>query len=65
MTANRFTDDSWRISSKCAADRPQCVAVALTPHIVGVKDTKNPSGDKVITVGKDEWLAFLKNVPVV
>lgn len=60
----KFTNEIWRTSSRCSADRPMCVAVAVTPEVVGVKDTKNPHSG-VLAFGSETWKAFLQDAPSV
>lgn len=33
----------WRVSSRCAADQPQCVQVRHQRTLAGLRDTKNPA----------------------
>jgi hypothetical protein len=52
--------ENWIKSSYCAADKPQCVEVALTAAGVQVRDSKSPVATLRFTV--DEWTAFLAGV---
>lgn len=62
MTTKLFPDENWRISSRCKADSDMCVAVAVDTDTVGVKDTKNPHSDKVITFSAQAWQSFTHSV---
>jgi hypothetical protein len=52
---------SWRTSSRCAADRPQCVEVSLEPT-VAVRDTKNPDGTRILNVDTRSWAQFVNAI---
>lgn len=58
---------AWRTSSRCAADRPQCVAVAIEKldaggALVHVRDTHQGDAGEVLTFTDDEWRAFVEGV---
>ena len=54
--------ENWIKSSYCAADKPQCVEVRLSPGSswVRVRDSKNPDDELLFTQG--EWSAFVAGV---
>ena len=52
------TNRDWRVSSRCAADKPQCVEVSMEPTIA-VRDTKNPDGDRILNVEARSWAQFV------
>lgn len=54
---------NFRTSSKCKADDPMCVEVAVTTDEVGVRDTKVPEHERpMISFGRDAWASFIKSV---
>lgn len=65
MAIVRTSDENWSdinfvTSSKCAADRPQCVGVGGNNGGIGVIDTKRPPNDRpVLTFSGQTWAAFL------
>ena len=48
----------WRKSSYSGNGGGNCVEVAHDPHVVAVRDSKNPDGP-VLTFSRDEWASFL------
>lgn len=50
----------WRKSS-ISGGNGQCVEVAITDTVVGVRDTKNREGGTLV-FRHDEWRAFLQGV---
>ncbi|MFC0862439.1 DUF397 domain-containing protein [Sphaerimonospora cavernae] len=50
----------WRKSS-ISGGSGQCVEVAITDTVVGVRDTKNREGGTLV-FNRDEWRAFLGGV---
>lgn len=54
--------EKWIKSSYCAADKPQCVEVSISPGSdwVRVRDSKDTSSDLLFTRG--EWDAFVAGV---
>jgi len=53
-------DDDFVVSGWCG-NRPQCVAVAIKPEGVAVRDTKDPT-KTTLFFNKDEWKAFVQGV---
>jgi IMP cyclohydrolase len=49
----------WRVSSRSSGAQ-QCVAVAHTVAVVGVRDSKNPDGP-VLAFDRASWLSFNRN----
>jgi len=47
---------AWRRSTRCSSG--SCVAVAVTPRAVWVRDDKDPDGP-VLEFDRDAWWAFL------
>lgn len=50
------------ISSKCAADKPQCVEAMATEDGVEVRDTKEAAESKPLVFTHNEWTAFTEGV---
>ncbi|GAA0509027.1 DUF397 domain-containing protein [Saccharopolyspora thermophila] len=48
----------WRKSSRSNGNGGACVEVAVTPEVVGVRDTKDRDGG-TLTFTPDRWAAFL------
>lgn len=46
----------WRTSSRSSGAQ-QCVSVAHTSEVVGVRDSKNPDGP-VLAFDRSAWLSF-------
>ncbi len=51
----------WMTSSRCAADKPQCVEVQIGHDFVAVRDSKHPR-QLALTFDHAEWAAFLAGV---
>ena len=51
----------WRKSNRSGGNGGNCVEVALTPDVVGVRDSKNRTGP-VLTVSPDAWREFVAEV---
>ncbi|MFJ5973635.1 DUF397 domain-containing protein [Streptomyces sp. NPDC093060] len=49
----------WFKSSYSDAGGGQCVEVALCPHTIHVRDSKNPDGPQ-LTVSPEAWAGFLR-----
>ncbi|NUT51324.1 MAG: DUF397 domain-containing protein [Saccharothrix sp.] len=52
------TDEArrWRVSSYSGSGA-NCVAVAVGPHVVGVRDSKNPEGG-TLSFPSSAWAGF-------
>jgi hypothetical protein len=48
---------TWHKSSYSADEGGQCVEVAACPHIVHIRDSKNPTGP-TLAVAPGTWAAF-------
>ncbi|MFI1534576.1 DUF397 domain-containing protein [Streptomyces anandii] len=48
----------WIKSSYSGADTPSCVEVATAPHLILVRDSKNPTGPR-LALGPAAWRGFL------
>ena len=57
-TDGPLTGATWRKSTYSGNNGANCVEVAMTSALVGVRDTKNRDG-ATLTVTSDEWRAFL------
>jgi Domain of unknown function (DUF397) len=53
-------DAQWRKSSY-SGNTGNCVEVAVTESVVGVRDSKNPDG-RPLAFAPDEWLAFTAGI---
>ena len=51
----------WRKASYSSSNGGACVEVALTQHVVAVRDSKDPSGP-VLVVAPAQWDAFAAGV---
>jgi hypothetical protein len=54
------TEHNWRKSSYSEPNGNACVEVALGQTVVGLRDSKNPDGPKLV-LRHDVWLGFLAN----
>lgn len=62
MTTTPDMDDaSWRKASRSDHQGGACVEVAGTTRAVGVRDSKDPDGPKLL-VPVAEWEAFVRRV---
>lgn len=50
-------DATWRKSSRSSGGESNCVEVAVLPHIVGIRDTKDRDGG-YLAVDADAWTAL-------
>ncbi|TDC40027.1 DUF397 domain-containing protein [Micromonospora sp. KC213] len=48
----------WRKSSRSLNENAQCVEVALTPHAVGIRDSRDPAGPALM-VDAAGWTMFI------
>ena len=51
----------WRTSSRCAADKPQCVELAVGGSETRVRDTKGPKS-RILTVPAGNWKQFVNQL---
>ncbi|MFD0069187.1 DUF397 domain-containing protein [Streptomyces sp. NPDC059944] len=49
---------AWRKSSYSGSEGGQCVEVAACPHIIHIRDSKNPEDGPVLRVGPGAWASF-------
>jgi hypothetical protein len=56
-----FDSTAWKKSSRSDGQGGQCVEVALTPVLVGVRDSKDRDG-AVLAFGSGDWASFLDGV---
>ncbi|GAA0264534.1 hypothetical protein GCM10009539_58620 [Cryptosporangium japonicum] len=59
MDSTAFVTASWRKSRRSATIN--CVEIAETPDLIGVRDSKNPEG-AVLAYPVARWAAFLHGV---
>ena len=59
MDSSALVSASWRKSRHSATIN--CVEIAETPDVIGVRDSKNPGG-AVLTYPVSRWSAFLTGV---
>ena len=52
---------SWRKSSYSSSNGGDCVEVATTPHIIAVRDSRNPYGPTV-AFSQGSWEAFTQRL---
>jgi hypothetical protein len=48
MSEHGFTGATWRKSTRSGGQSGQCVEVAGLTGIVGIRDSKNPAGPKLV-----------------
>lgn len=56
-----FDAAAWRKSSWSGDNGGQCVEVAVTSEVIGVRDSKDPDGPRLVFTPA-EWDAFLAGV---
>ena len=61
MPANDQSRATWRKSSYSSTNGGQCIEVAALPGWIGVRDSKNPDGPKLV-FGAAEWRAFARSI---
>lgn len=49
----------WRKSTHSGGNGGECVEVAITPDVVGIRDSKCPDGG-IITVSPTAWASFIQ-----
>ncbi|MEV6843350.1 DUF397 domain-containing protein [Actinoplanes sp. NPDC051411] len=57
-----LSNASWKKSSRSANGGSSCVEVAITPDVVGVRDTKAHGQGPLLTFEPTEWAAFVDGV---
>ena len=60
MSRPEFRHAVWHKSSRSGGNG-DCVEVAFTGTLIGVRDSKDPTGP-VLTVGPTEWSALLTGI---
>lgn len=51
----------WRKSTRSGGDYGQCVELAVLPHVVGVRDSRDPAGP-VLEFSRREVAALIENI---
>jgi hypothetical protein len=57
MSAPDWSTAAWRKGAR-SNGIGNCVEVATSGDMIGVRDSKNISGDVVLVFAKDDWRAF-------
>jgi Domain of unknown function (DUF397) len=60
-TTRALENAAWRRSSRSGSGSGgggNCVEVAYTDHVIGIRDSKNPTGSILIVTSSD-WARFL------
>lgn len=52
---------AWRKSSRSSGNGGACVEVAGLSEVIGIRDSKDPSGPKLL-VGRDEFAALVASL---
>jgi hypothetical protein len=52
----------WKKSTRSTNGGSSCVEVAMTPEVVGVRDTKAHGRGPILTFSPAEWAAFTAGV---
>ena len=60
MITDCLAHATWHTSSH-SATQGQCVEIALTPTVTGIRDSKNPTGG-LLTLTPPQWTSFLSGV---
>lgn len=60
MTHDPLAHATWCTSSR-SATKGDCVEIAQTPTVTGIRDSKNPTGGRLI-VAVAHWASFLSQV---
>ncbi|MEH0424013.1 DUF397 domain-containing protein [Streptomyces sp. B21-083] len=54
---------TWRKSSRSGGEGGECVEIAVCPHAIHLRDSKNPTGGH-LTLSPTTWSAFLRQASV-
>lgn len=60
MTKDPLAGATWRTSSR-SATQGECVEIAHAPTVTGIRDSKNPTGARLILTPL-QWASFLSQV---
>jgi hypothetical protein len=55
-----FADAQWKKSTSSDNNGGACVEVAITPDLVGVRDTKAQGRGPILSFTRAEWDAFVE-----
>ncbi|GAA2129761.1 DUF397 domain-containing protein [Actinomadura napierensis] len=61
MPAHDQSRAGWRTSSHSSTNGGQCIEVAALPGRIGVRDSKNPEGARLV-FGLAEWRVFMRRI---
>lgn len=61
MKDNHLSSTPWRKSSYSSPYGGACVEIAVTPTVVGVRDSKDRDGGTLI-LAPDQWHTFLRSL---
>ncbi|MEU6264245.1 DUF397 domain-containing protein [Saccharopolyspora shandongensis] len=61
MTDNGLSSTHWRKSSRSNNYGGACVEIAVTPTVVGVRDSKDRDGGTLV-LSHDQWQTFLASL---
>jgi hypothetical protein len=56
-----FDGIAWKKSSRSDSQGAQCVEVAITPDVVGVRDSKDREG-AVLAFAATDWASFVEGL---
>jgi hypothetical protein len=56
-----WTQANWRSSTHSANGGGQCVEIAITPEVVGMRDSKR-TDNAVLAIDPDKWRDFISAV---
>lgn len=60
MTNDPLANATWRTSSR-SATKGDCVEIAQAPTVTGIRDSKNPTGGRLILTTA-QWASFLSQI---
>ncbi|BCJ62628.1 DUF397 domain-containing protein [Micromonospora endophytica] len=61
MARDVLDNATWRRSTRSLNGNAECVEVAMTPHAVGVRDSKDRRGPRLVVTTRG-WAAFVDAV---